>query len=73
MNLVTLTILISSVSWIVSALRSGKGSHGSTIGGSPIMFWAEIIVLGLIAAYAAIIALRVAVQTIRWNDRSGQP
>ena len=72
MNLVTLTILVGSVSWIISALRSGKGSYGSTIDGSPTRFWVEIFVLGSVAVYAAIVAIRVAFKTIFWNDRSGR-
>ena len=70
MNMVTLTVLISSVSWIVSALRSGRGSHGSTIDGSPVRFWIEIIVLCSIAAYATILAVRVGFKTIRSYNRN---
>lgn len=70
MNLVTLTIVVGSVSWIVTALRSGRGAHGHTINGSPTMFWIEILVMGLIAVFAIIFAFRVGIKTVRWSTKS---
>ena len=70
MNVVTLAMVIGSVLWIVSALRSGRGSYGHTVAASPTMFWIEILAMGLIAVSATILALRVAVKTIRWSSKS---
>jgi hypothetical protein len=70
MNVVTLAIMIGSVLWIVSALRSGRGSYGHTVEASPTMFWIEILAMGLIAVSATILAFRVAVKTIRWSNKS---
>lgn len=70
MNVVSLTILIGSVSWIVSALRSGRGTHGFTVEGSPTMFWIEILAMGLIAVCATILAIQVATKSIRWGTQS---
>ncbi|RYF15983.1 MAG: hypothetical protein EOO77_12845 [Oxalobacteraceae bacterium] len=63
MILVTLSILVGSATWIARALHFGKGVHG-TLEGSPILFWIEVSVMSVIAAYALILFTRVGITTI---------
>lgn len=63
MNLVALSILVGSVTWIVKALHTGNGVRG-TIEGSPTLFWIEVLVMSVFAAYALILSIRVAIKTI---------
>lgn len=65
MNLVALTILVGSIAWITRALSSGEGAHGAMVGGSPTIFWVQIVAMSGIAIFAMILFIWVAVKTLR--------
>ena len=65
MNIVALSILIGSIAWITGALSSGEGAHGATVGGSPTIFWLQILAMSAIALFALVLFIRVAAKTLR--------
>lgn len=69
-NLVALTILFLTGCWLVTALQSGKGAYGHTIRSSPMLYWFDISLVGLAAAFSMIFVVRTAMQSVRWNDKT---
>jgi uncharacterized membrane protein len=64
-NLVASSILIGSIAWVTRALSSGEGAHGATVGGSPTIFWLQIVAMSAIVLFAVILFIWVAAKTLR--------